>query len=70
MLYDLEQLKNNTVPVAAAIYFNDMYVDINYSLETVATIGQIKTWVSSDYEHNGIRVDGELIFNKLHRLIN
>ena len=70
VLYDLEQLKNNTVPVAAAIYFNDMYVDINYSLETVATIGQIKTWVSSDYEHNGIRVDGELIFNKLHRLIN
>lgn len=70
MLYDLEVLKNNRVPVAAAIYFNDMYVDINYSLETVAAIGNVKVWVTSDYEHNGIRVDGELIFNKLRRLIN
>ena len=70
LLYDLQQLKDNKVPVAAAIYFNDMYVDINYSLETVAQINNIKTWVSSDYEHNGIRVDGELIFNKLHKLIN
>jgi hypothetical protein len=70
ILYDLEQLKNNRVPVAAAIYFNDMYVDINYSLETVAAIANVKVWVSSDYEHNGIRVDGELIFNKLHSLIS
>jgi len=70
MLYDLEVLKNNQVPVAAAIYFADMYVDINYSLETVAHVNNIKTWVSSDYDHNGIRVDGGLIFNKLHGLLN
>jgi len=70
MLYDLEVLKNNKVPTAAAIYFDDMYVDINYSLETVAQIANFKTWVSSDYDHNGIRVDGALIFNKLHRLLN
>ncbi|MDP2560405.1 alpha/beta fold hydrolase [Psychrobium sp. 1_MG-2023] len=70
MLYDLDVLKTNQVPVAAAIYFNDMYVDINYSLETVAQVQGLETWVSSDYEHNGIRVDGELIFNKLHGLLN
>lgn len=70
MLYDLEVLKNNTVPTAAAIYFDDMYVDINYCLETVAQIANIETWVSSDYDHNGIRVGGELIFNKLYGLLN
>lgn len=70
VLYDLQQLANNKVPVAAAMYFNDMYVDITYSQETVAQVGSIKTWVSSDYEHNGIRTDGSLIFSKLHGLLN
>lgn len=70
MLYDLEKLANNEVPVAAAMYFNDMYVDIAYSQETVAQVANIKTWVSSDYEHNGIRTDGPLIFSKLHGLLN
>lgn len=69
-LYDLAVLKRNQVPTAAAIYFDDMYVDINYSLETVAQVANMHTWVSSDYDHNGIRVDGELIFNKLHGLLN
>ncbi len=70
MLYDLDVLKNNEVPTAAAIYFDDMYVDINYSLETVAQVANLATWVSSDFDHNGIRVDGELIFNKLYGLLN
>jgi len=70
MLYDLEQLSDNRVPVAAAMYFNDMYVDIAYSQETVARLGNVKTWVSSDYEHNGIKTDGPLIFAKLHGLLN
>jgi hypothetical protein len=49
---------------------NDMYVDIAYSQETVAQVGKIKTWVSSNHEHNGIRADGALIFSTLHGLLN
>ncbi|MBQ4892119.1 alpha/beta hydrolase [Shewanella sp. UCD-FRSSP16_17] len=64
-LYDVDILMQNTVPVAAAIYSEDMYVDMNYSLETAALVDNLQYWVTSEYEHNGIRVDGEHILDKL-----
>ncbi|NRA61600.1 MAG: alpha/beta fold hydrolase [Psychrobium sp.] len=70
MLYDLDVLKNNTVPTAAAVYREDMYVDINYSLETAERVANLKTWITSDYDHNGIRIDGETIFSQLHGMLN
>lgn len=64
-LYDLEVLKNNQVPIAAAIYSEDMYVDMQYSLETVAQVNNIKYWLTSEFEHNGIRIDGHKVLSKL-----
>ncbi|PIW61260.1 alpha/beta fold hydrolase [Shewanella sp. CG12_big_fil_rev_8_21_14_0_65_47_15] len=64
-LYDLEQLSHNRVPVAAAIYSEDMFVEMQYSLESAQQIGQLKYWLTSEYEHNGIRMDGERILDKL-----
>ncbi|WP_350431201.1 alpha/beta fold hydrolase [Shewanella sp. H8] len=64
-LYDLEKLANNKVPVAAAIYSNDMFVEMQYSLETTQQVGQLQYWLTSEYEHNGIRMDGERILDKL-----
>ena len=37
-LYDAERLRANEVPVAAAVYANDMYVERAYSEETAKTI--------------------------------
>ena len=68
-LYDLDRLANNQVPVAAAIYFDDMFVDFDYSLETVRRVQGMQTWITNDYEHNGIRMDGETIFNKLQQMV-
>lgn len=65
MLYDLEVLKNNPVPVSAAIYSEDMYVEMRYSLETSKQVGAFKYWLTSEYEHNGIRMDGERVLDKL-----
>jgi pimeloyl-ACP methyl ester carboxylesterase len=65
MLYDLEQLKHNTVPVSAAIYSEDMFVEMQYSLETSKQVGALKYWLTSEYEHNGIRMDGERVLDKL-----
>ncbi len=65
MLYDLEKLANNQVPVAAAIYSEDMFVEMQYSLETAKQVGQLTYWLTSEYEHNGIRIDGEHILDKL-----
>jgi len=64
-LYDADKLRANTVPVAAAIYYDDMYVERACSEETAATIRGIKTWVTNEYEHNGLRADGERILDRL-----
>ena len=65
MLYDVNKLAQNQVPVCAAIYSEDMFVEMQYSLETAAQIGSLKYWLTSEYEHNGIRMDGEHILDRL-----
>jgi hypothetical protein len=42
-----------------------MYVEFEYSMETAATIRGLKPWVTSEYEHNGIRADGERVLGRL-----
>jgi hypothetical protein len=64
-LYDPERLAANEVPVAAAIYANDMYVDRALSEETAAAIGGLQPWLTSEYEHNGLRADGARILGRL-----
>lgn len=54
-LYDLCRLAANDVPVAAAVYFDDMYVDAGLSLDTAAHVGNLECWVTNEYEHDGVR---------------
>lgn len=54
-LYDPERLAANEVPVAAAVYFDDMYVDAPLSLETAHAVANVKTWVTNEFEHDGVR---------------
>jgi pimeloyl-ACP methyl ester carboxylesterase len=68
-LYDKEVLRQNTVPVAAAIYYNDMYVDRLLSEETASSIKGIHVWATSEYEHNGLRADGEKILGHLFGMV-
>ncbi|TDO33533.1 proline iminopeptidase [Kribbella sp. VKM Ac-2527] len=56
-LYDLERLAANEVPVAAAVYFDDMYVDSGLQLDTAARVGNLQAWVTNEYEHDGIQSD-------------
>ena len=64
-LYDPAQLARNTVPVAAAVYTDDIYVDRDLSLETAAAVKGLQVWESADFHHDGIADDGEGIFNRL-----
>ncbi|MGR5142925.1 alpha/beta fold hydrolase [Photobacterium sp. DNB23_23_1] len=64
-LYDVEALAKNTVPVACAVYADDMYVEMQYSQETLKGIPNSKAWITNEYEHNGLRADGEHILDKL-----
>ena len=65
ILYDLDVLRKNTVPIAAATYFNDMYVDRQQSEETATQVSGIKLWITSEYEHNALRADGEKLLGRL-----
>lgn len=68
-LYDIPALQANTVPCVAAVYYNDMYVERQYSEETARSIRGIKTWVTSEYEHNGLRADGKKVLGHLMSLL-
>jgi hypothetical protein len=69
-LYDVHTLQANTVPCAAAVYYNDMYVERTYSEETARQIRGLKTWVTSEYNHNGLRADGERVLGRLLDMVH
>ncbi|MFI5887502.1 alpha/beta fold hydrolase [Streptomyces sp. NPDC051554] len=54
LLYDPDRLAANEVPVAAAVYYDDMYVDAGLQLDTAARVGNVQTWVTNEYAHDGI----------------
>jgi hypothetical protein len=66
-LYDADQLRANDIPVAAAVYENDMYVEREFSLETAAVMGA-RAWVTSRYEHDGLRSWGTEVVSNLFAL--
>ena len=65
VLYDVAALRRNQVPCAAAIYDDDMYVEREFSEATAATIQGIKVWRTSQYQHDGLRADGEVLLDRL-----
>lgn len=66
-LYDLDRLAANEVPLAAAVYFDDMYVDSGLQLDTASRVGNARAWVTNEYEHDGI--GDERVFVRLTELV-
>jgi proline iminopeptidase len=66
-LYDLDRLAANEVPVEAAVYFDDMFVDAGLSLETAAHVGNARAWVTNEFEHDGLRL-GDVFARLLERM--
>lgn len=64
-LYDESQLKENKVPVSCAVYADDMFVEMDISRETLSLMPNSKAWITNEYEHNGLRADGERILDTL-----
>lgn len=64
-LYNAQVLANNKVPVSCAVYADDMFVEMDISRETLAVIPNSKAWITNEYEHNGLRADGEKILDTL-----
>ncbi|MEV6653142.1 alpha/beta fold hydrolase [Streptomyces sp. NPDC051219] len=64
-LYDQDRLAANQVPVAAAVYHDDMYVDTEHSSRTARAIRGLRTWVTDEYEHDGVRAGGGRVLDRL-----
>jgi pimeloyl-ACP methyl ester carboxylesterase len=64
-LYDPARLAANEVPVAAAVYYNDMYVPAPLSLATASRIRGLRPWITSEWEHDGLRVSGGAVLDRL-----
>ena len=67
-LYDAGQLGQCDVPVAAAVYHDDMYVPRELSLDTAAATRGLRRWVTDEYEHDGLRVSNGGVLDRLIRL--
>lgn len=68
-LYDPEVLAQNTVPAAAAMYYDDMYVERMHSEATAKAIPGLRVWVTNQYQHNGLRTDGAAILDRLIAMV-
>ena len=62
-LYDTEQLAANEVPLQAAVYFDDLYVDSGLQLDTLSRVGRSHAWVTNEFEHDGLH--GSKVFSHL-----
>ncbi|MFJ1756274.1 alpha/beta fold hydrolase [Kitasatospora sp. NPDC088134] len=67
-LYDPAHLAANRVPVYAAVYHDDMYVDTAHSLETADAVAGTRVWVTNEWEHDGVRVSGRAVLDRLIRM--
>ena len=64
VIYDEDQLARNEVPLQAAVYFDDMYVDSGMQLDTLSRVGNSHYWTTNEFEHDGLH--GSLVFKHLY----
>ncbi|KAB5569381.1 hypothetical protein DKX38_003174 [Salix brachista] len=69
-LYDIAVLNNNKVPVAAAVYYEDMYVNFKLAMETASQIAGIRLWITNEYMHSGLRDGGGQVLDHLLGMLN
>ena len=67
-LYDKARLADNTVPLSAVVYHDDMYVDAGLSLQTARAVGNLDVWITNEFEHDGIRQSGA-VFDRLVAMV-
>jgi hypothetical protein len=51
--------------VAAAVYFDDMYVAREFSVDASSRIKGSQIWVTNTYEHDALRRDGAEVLDRL-----
>jgi pimeloyl-ACP methyl ester carboxylesterase len=67
-IYDKKQLAKNEVPVYAASYINDLYVDYEYAKDTAKLVKGTKTWETNAFIHSGLRTNTADVLGALFNL--
>jgi hypothetical protein len=67
-IYDEKQLAKNEVPVYAAVYMDDMYVDYDFSMETAKKLKGCKTFITNMMYHDAVRSRMEEVTKNLFAL--
>jgi pimeloyl-ACP methyl ester carboxylesterase len=66
-LYDRDVLAANEVPVAAALYTDDLYVSAELSRRTAAAVNGLRVWETNAFEHDGLR-ESAYVFDRLVKM--
>ncbi|WP_124054454.1 alpha/beta fold hydrolase [Arcanobacterium ihumii] len=69
-LHDAQVLAQNSVPVAAWIYRNDMFVPFEVSMETANRIRGLVPLISEDYHHDALRTDSARVVGELLKALH
>lgn len=75
-LYNTEKLSRITfdeVPIVAATYYYDQYVDFELTMETKKVFqenGNLRQYISSDHFHSGLRADTSRVLGALFKLLD
>lgn len=69
-LYDIPTLNSNQVPVVASVYYNDMYVERDFSEKTAKEINGLRLWVTNEYEHSALRLHGGELLDRLLKMLH
>ncbi|MFF1735798.1 alpha/beta fold hydrolase [Streptomyces sp. NPDC058247] len=69
-LYDSARLAANEVPAVAAVYHDDMYVDTAHALSTARAIKGLRTWVTDEFEHDGLRAGAPRVLDRLLAMLH
>ncbi|MEZ0110313.1 pimeloyl-ACP methyl ester carboxylesterase [Catenulispora sp. EB89] len=67
-LYDPAALARNEVPVVAAVYTDDLYVDTRHSLATANAVKGLTVHLTDEYEHDGLTASGATVLDHLVHL--
>lgn len=67
-VYLPDVLAQNTVPVAAAVYYDDMFVPRELSVETGELIGA-RHYITNEYQHDGSAYSGGKVVSHLLDLL-
>ncbi|MDO4909287.1 MAG: alpha/beta fold hydrolase [Corynebacterium sp.] len=64
-LYNADALAESDAIVSAAVYHDDIFVPYELSLQTAEYFNDIRLYITNEYQHDGIRHDGEKIIRTL-----